>query len=104
MSEDISENSENINQELDALDIINTITSQLNKTLVSEFLKLPKEAQTGLVLTKSVQLLLANVLCQVTDSKDELEQLLADHTAAIKTLTLRFAQLEFSRKFTTVTH
>ena len=104
MQDEVQTENANESEANDTIDIINIITSQLSKTLLTEFLKLPKEARTGLVLVKSAQLLMANSLCQVVDSKDELEQLIAEHTAEIKTLTLKCAQIGFSRILSSVKH
>lgn len=44
---------------------INTITENLSKSLLEDFLKLPTELQMNIILIKSAQLLLANILCHV---------------------------------------
>lgn len=80
-------------------DAINTITDKLSKVLLEEFLKLPTELQINIILIKSSQLLLANILCHVTANKEELEKISNDQGAEIKELTFHCAFTGFSDKF-----
>ncbi len=66
--------SEEIQDEM-ILNAINNITEKLSKMLLREFLKLPPELQMNLVMIKSAQLLLANILCHVANDNDELKKI-----------------------------
>ena len=78
---------------------INHITEKLSNVLLQEFLKLPKKLQLNIVLIKSAQLLLSNILCHVASTKEELENI-ADHQGVeIKELTFNCAFTGFSNKF-----
>jgi hypothetical protein len=78
---------------------INTITEKLGEVLLREFLKLPEELQMNIVLIKSAQLLLANILCQAAQGKDELEKIAEDQGAEMKELTFTCAFTGFADKF-----
>ncbi len=78
---------------------INGMTEKLSRVLLQEFLKLPSELQINIVLIKSAQLLLANILCQVSANKGELEKICIDQGVEIKELTLNCAFTGFSDKF-----
>ncbi|RDI48790.1 hypothetical protein [Aquicella lusitana] len=80
-------------------DAINTITEKLGSLLLQEFLKLPQDLQINLVLIKSAQLLLANILCQVAANNEELEKIADDQGAEMKELTYTCAVTGFSNKF-----
>lgn len=83
---------------------INNITEKLSVILLQEFLKLPKQHQINLVLMKSAQLLLANILCQIAANKDELEKIIDSQGIEIKELTLNCSFTGFSDKFEIITH
>jgi hypothetical protein len=78
---------------------INTITEKTSKTLLQNFLKLPKELQMNIVLIKSAQLLLANILCQVATTKDELDKVSDEQALEIKELIFNCAFTGFANKF-----
>lgn len=78
---------------------INNITEKLSNILLQEFLKLPKDLQMNIVLLKSSQLLLANILCHAATNKEELESLANDQGIEIKELTFNCAFSGFSDKF-----
>lgn len=78
---------------------INLITEKASQSLLENFLKLPTELQLNIVLIKSAQLLLANVLCQVATNKDELEKISAEQGIDIKELTFNCAFTGFASKF-----
>ena len=83
---------------------INNITEKLSTILLREFLKLPTKSQINLVLIKSAQLLLANILCQIAANKNELEQITNDQGVEIKELTLNCSVTGFSDKFEIIKH
>lgn len=78
---------------------VNRITEKLSGVLLQEFLKLPAESQVNIVLIKSAQLLLANILCHVAITKEELEMISTDQAMQIKELTNHCAFTGFSDKF-----
>lgn len=78
---------------------INTITEKLSNVLLQEFLNLPKELQINIVLIKSAQLLLANILCHISDTKEELENITSSQGMEMKELTFNCAFTGFSDKF-----
>lgn len=78
---------------------INNITEKLSSLLLQEFLKLPKELQINIILLKSTQLLLANILCHVATTKEELESITDDQGVEMKELTFNCALTGFSDKF-----
>lgn len=81
------------------INAINTITAKLSDELLQEFFNLPNEAQKNLVLIKSAQLLLANVLCQVSVDREELEIITNSQDGELKELVLNCAVTGFSKKF-----
>lgn len=78
---------------------INNLTEKLSVSLLQEFLKLPEELQINLVLIKSAQLLLANILCQIATNKDELDEIVYKQGDEIKELTFDCAYTGFAGKF-----
>lgn len=85
-------------------DAINNITEKLSAELIKEYSKLPADLQKGLVLIKSAQLLLANVLCQVAIDRDELEMIAQEQGAEMNQLIFDCAVIGFSSKFGIVNH
>ncbi len=83
---------------------INTLTEKISVSLLHELLQLPPELQLNLVLIKSTQLMLANILCQVADSREELEKIVELQGAQIKSLTYSCADSGFSDKFDRLKH
>lgn len=83
---------------------INNITEKLSNVLLQEFLQLPKELQMNIVLIKSSQLLLANVLCHVATTQAELEGVADVQGGEIKELTFTCAFTGFSEKFAVGKH
>lgn len=86
------------------INAINTITAKLSDELLQEFLNLPDEAQKNLVLIKTAQLLLANVLCQVSVDREELEVITNSQHGEIKELVFNCAVTGFSKKFGLINH
>lgn len=78
---------------------INSITEKLSNILLQEFLKLPTELQMNIVLIKSAQLLLANVLCHVATNNEELEKISDDQGIEMKELIFNCAFSGFADKF-----
>lgn len=78
---------------------INTITEKLSKYLLQEFLTLPTELQMNIVLIKSAQLLLSNILCHIAANKDELEKISNSQGLELKELIFNCAFTGFSDKF-----
>lgn len=87
------------NQDELITDAINNITQKLGDLLLKEFLDLPDDLQINLILIKSSQLLLANILCQVASNKKELSKITEDQATELKDLTLTCAFTAFSNKF-----
>jgi|GEM_PF-1931108 hypothetical protein len=83
---------------------INAVTEKLSNTLLEQFLKLPEELRISLLLVKSSQLLLANVLCHVASNNEELEKIVALQDAEIKELTFNCAYSGFADKFSIDKH
>lgn len=83
---------------------INHLTEKMSNVLLKEFLKLPKELQLNIVLIKSTQLLLANVLCQVAGNKDELDKIIDAQGEEIKELTINCLVTGFSDKYNVNKH
>lgn len=83
---------------------INHITEKLSIFLLDEFLKLPSKLQINLVLMKSAQLLLANILCQIAINNDELEKITENQGMEIKDLTFNCSFTGFSDKFEIIKH
>jgi hypothetical protein len=94
----------NENQDELITNAINNITEKLSMILLEEFLKLPKELQINIVLLKSTQLLLANILCQIAADKKELEKIADDQGIEMKELTFNCAFTGFSDKFDAKKH
>lgn len=78
---------------------INAITENVSKVLLQDFLKLPAELQMNIILIKSAQLLLANILCHVATNREELEKIADEQGVEIKELTFNCAFSGFSNKF-----
>lgn len=78
---------------------INMLTEKLSKTLLKNFLTLPKELQMNIVLIKSAQLLLANILCHVATNNDELDKITNEQGIEIKELVHDCAFTGFTNKF-----
>ena len=78
---------------------INNLTEKLSKLLLKEFLKLPTELQMNIVLIKSAQLLLANILCHVATSKEELEKIANAQGTELSELIFNCAFTGFADKF-----
>lgn len=89
----------NENQDELITNAINTITQKLSNVLLQEFLKLPNELQLNIVLIKSAQLLLANILCHVAATQVELENMANNQGAEMKELTFNCAFTGFREKF-----
>ena len=94
----------NKNQDESITNAINNITEKLSNLLLQEFLQLPKELQINIVLIKSAQLLLANILCHVAITKEELENIADAQGAEMKELTFNCAFTGFSDKFNIKKH
>ncbi|MBA3660325.1 MAG: hypothetical protein H0W64_01210 [Gammaproteobacteria bacterium] len=78
---------------------INNITEKLSILMLEEFIKLPQTLQMNLILMKSSQLLLANIICHVTADESELSEVVEKQGAEVKELTLNCAITGFSDKF-----
>jgi len=78
---------------------INTITEKVSNLMLKEFLELPAEIQMNMVLIKSAQLLLANVLCHVAINKSELDKITLSQGEELRDLTLNCAYSGFADKF-----
>jgi len=89
----------NKTQEERATDAINQLTGKVSNTLLEEFRQLPDDVQLNIVLIKTVQLLLANVLCHVAVNRDELENIVNAQGDEIKELTYTCASTAFTDKF-----
>lgn len=87
------------NQEDLITNSINTLTENLSKVLLQDFLKLPTELQMNIILIKTAQLLLANVLCHVATNKEELDKITDEQGVEIKELTFNCAYSGFSHKY-----
>ena len=87
------------NQDESITNTINDITEKLSSVLLQEFLKLPKELQINIVLIKSTQLLLANILCHVATTKEELESIADGQGVEMKELIFNCAFTGYSDKF-----
>lgn len=85
-------------------DAINMITERASRVVIDEFVKLPSDLQMNVVLVKSAQLLLANVLCQVASNMEELDALLETQSDDMKELTMSCAVSAFTDKFSINTH
>ena len=83
---------------------INHLTEKISHVLLQEFLNLSNELQLNIVLIKSAQLLLANVLCQVAGNKDELNKIIDAQGEEIKELTINCSFTGFSDKYNVNRH
>jgi hypothetical protein len=72
--------------------------------LLREFLKLPPDYQLNIVMIKSAQLLLSNVLCHVADNMYELEGIIGEQADDLKELTQNCAAAAFPEKFAIQKH
>lgn len=90
-----------MNEDQDVLiaNAINGLTEKLSITLLQDFLLLPSELQLNIVLIKSAQLLLANVLCHVAETKPELDEIAKEQGMELKELTANCAMVGFADKF-----
>lgn len=95
---------ENESQDEAITNAINNITEKLSNELLQEFLSLPKELQINIVLIKSAQLLLANILCHVASTKEELENIVNAQGLEMNELTFNCAFTGFADKFDTQKH
>ena len=86
------------------LNAINKITEKLSKMLLREFLKLAPELQMNLVMIKSSQLLLANILCHVANNKDELMKIVDEQGGDMRELVFNCAYSGFAHKFDSNKH
>jgi hypothetical protein len=82
-----------------AADMVNHLTAKISEVLQVEFNKLPADMQLNIVMIKTVQLLMANVLCHVAADKEELDQLLSIQGEEIAELTRMCANMAFTEKF-----
>jgi hypothetical protein len=87
------------NQDESITHAINDITEKLSSVSLQEFLKLPEELRMNIVLIKSAQLLLANILCHVATNKEELESIVDTQGEEMKELVFNCAFAGFSDKF-----
>ncbi len=83
---------------------INNLTEKLSVVFLDEFLKLPTQLQINLVLMKSAQLLLANIICQIATDGDELKKITDNQGAEIKELTFNCSFTGFADKFEIIKH
>lgn len=94
----------NVSSDESLVNAINNITEKLSHVLLQEFLQLPKELQINIMLIKSAQLLLANILCHVVTAKEELASLADVQGDEIKELTFDCAMTGFATKFNIKKH
>ncbi len=78
---------------------INQLTEKLSHVLLQDFLELSDELQLNIVLIKSGQLLLANILCHVAANRDELEKIADEQGGDLKELAMTCAYTGFADKF-----
>ena len=78
---------------------INSITEKLSNVLLQEFLNLKTDLQLNIILIKSAQLLLSNILCHVVTNKEELEKISNEQGIELKELIFNCAFTGFSDKF-----
>lgn len=78
---------------------INAITDRLSKVLLQEFLNLKTELRLNIILIKSAQLLLSNILCHVATNKEELEKISNEQGIQLKELIFNCAFTGFANKF-----
>lgn len=86
-------------QEERATDAINELTSSISDALLEGFNQLPQDLQLNVVMIKTVQLLLANVLCHVAQSKAEFDDIVTVQGAEITDLAYACANTAFAGKF-----
>lgn len=86
-------------QEERATDAINDLTSEVSDALLAGFNQLPKDLQLNVVMIKTVQLLLANVLCHVAGNKQEFDDIVTVQGAEISELSYACANTAFAEKF-----
>jgi len=91
-------------QEEKLTNAINSLTEKISGLLLEEFIKLPQELQLNIVMIKSAQLLLANILCHVATTKIELQKIADEQGNEISELSLNCAYSGFSDKFEMVKH
>ncbi len=87
------------NESDELADAINDMAEKVSKTLLKEYMALPKELQIGLVLIRTTQLILSNILCHVAMDIEELTKLADEQGEEIKDLTQTCATSGFSDKF-----
>jgi hypothetical protein len=92
-----------MNEELIA-NTINNLTERVSQVLLEEFLKLPGDLQLNVVLIKTAQLLLANILCHVASTNEELEKIAGEQGVEVKELTINCALSAFTDKFDSPKH
>jgi len=95
--------SEKIDHEL-ITKAINSLTEKISRVMLDEFLLLPNECQLNLVLIKSAQLLLANILCHVASDTKELKQIAEDQGEEMKEIVFTCAHTGFANKFSLNKH
>lgn len=83
---------------------INNIAEKISEVLLQKYLELPEELQKSIVLIKSVQLVLANILCQIAISKEELDDIANQQGEDIKELIYDCAMTAFAKKFNMSNH
>lgn len=86
-------------QEERATDAINELTSSVSNALLEGFNQLPQDLQLNVVMIKTVQLLLANVLCHVAKNKQEFDDIVTVQGAEITELAYTCANVAFAAKF-----
>lgn len=86
-------------QEERATDAINGLTSIVSNALLEGFNELPNDLQLNVVMIKTVQLLMANVLCHVAANKQEFDDIVTVQGSEIAELSYACAQTAFAEKF-----
>ena len=86
------------------LQTINTLTEIVSDRLLEEFLKLPEKIQKNVILIKVAELLLANILCHVAKSNEELTDITTQELVELKELISDCAMTGFANKFGKQTH
>lgn len=86
-------------QEERATDAINSLTSDVSNALLEGFNQLPQDLQLNVVMIKTVQLLLANVLCHVAQNKQEFDDIVTVQGSEISELAYTCANVAFAAKF-----
>lgn len=82
-----------------ATDAINSLTSTVSDALLESFNQLPQDMQLNVVMVKTVQLLLANVLCHVAVNRQEFDEIVALQGEEITELAYTCANTAFAGKF-----